>query len=545
MADEIIPTESNVQFSEVAQKWENLIQYSQQTQQGNWINAWDQAFKTNPYVQNTRLKQIKSLSNKYTREQLEEMLRDPSNNEQSLRSASHYYHNTISPIMKLNHMYSDILTYRTFINTNKINDQKILIKEYETLAKWKKSLDVKRNFGDITLQIMIEGKRFYYLREDIQKGIVTFQPLPSDYCKIVHRTDIGWAISFNMMYFMKVGVSPAWFAPEFLDYIDEFFNYYDQDSKKMTNIDSLPNDVTAYYENRNWFFWKELDISKAWVFSFDDSEPEVSPPLMSMFLDAGELNTYKLLEQELLAIPLKQIMTATVPMTKQTSSGSFSNDTAVTPDLIQLYQNIIQSILPPSTDFIAAPFDNFQMHSITSVADRNSVVGDSLRNFLSSGGISGIISTADKPNVSQVAVTKLIESAFISKIYRQYYCFLNNCVKNMPFKNDFEIQIEGDIFSDKDLLTSIEKGLSTGNVNLYPQYLSFFNQDLCTADGNMQIVDEYKIYDRMRPTVSAFQQSSDNGEEKVNGRHAKPVEDLKSPVEDGSNIGRDNSDAQK
>lgn len=540
LVEQVLPKE-NITFSQVQQKWDNLISFSQQNQ-GDWVGAWGQAFKTNPFVQNTRLKQIKTVANRYTREELEEMLRNPSNNEQSLRSASHYFHNTISPIMKLNNMYADILTYRSYINTCKVNDEKNLIKEYENLNNWRKNLDIPRTFGNITFQSMIEGKKFYYKRENNE--IVCLQEFASDYVRIVHRTDVGWQYSFNMMYFLKAGVSPDWFAEEFKDYIEEFFNYYDTSTKKIDLTQQMPNDILVSYENRNYYFWKEIPIDKGWVFGFDDSIPDVIPPLASMFLDASELNTYKLLEQELLTIPLKQVMTATVPLSKENKSGNYVNDTSVSPDLIQLYQNIIQSILPQSIDFIAAPFDNFQVHNITSVADRNSVVGDSLKNFLSSGGISGIVSTADKPNVSQVAVTKLIESAFISKIYRQYNSFLNSCIKTMNFKNKFEIIVEGDIFNDKDLLASVEKGLASGNVSLYPQYLSFFSQDLSIADGNMQIVSLYNIYERMRPTVSAYQQSSDNNDE--NGRPQKKVEDLKSAesAEGGSNIGRDNIDAQ-
>lgn len=534
LLEQVLPKE-NITFSQVQQKWDNLISFSQQNQ-GDWVGAWGQAFKTNPFVQNTRLKQIKTVANRYTREELEEMLRNPSNNEQGLRSASHYFHNTISPIMKMNHMYADMLTYRTYINTNKVNDQKNLIKEYETLSKWKKSLDPKTTFREITLQSMIEGKKFYYYREDKENNVFTLQEFPSDYVKIVHRTDIGWKYSFNMMYFLKVGVSPDWFAEEFKDYINEFFNYYDKDTKKMTNIDSLPDNVTAYYENRNWYFWKELDIGKAWCFGVDSSAPEVTPPLASMFLDANELNSYKLLEQELMSIPLKQIMTAEVPFSKESKNGNFANDTSISPDLIQLYQNIIQSILPNSVDFIAAPFTGFNIHTFDSVASKTSIVGDAVQNFYSQGGVSALVTTTSKPNISMVKTAQIMEAAWINKIYNNYRVFLNNCVKNMGFKNEFEIQIEGDVFGDKDLLASIEKALTTGNMNIYPQYLSFFDQDLCIALGNMTIVNTFGIYELMKPLVSSFQQSEDS----KNGRPSLNPDDITSEgsassAESGSN----------
>jgi hypothetical protein len=410
------------------------------------------------------------------------------------------------------------------------------------LVKWKKSLDPKRIFREISLQSIIEGKRFYYLRENKNNNVVTLQSLPSNWCKIVHRTEVGWQVSFNMMYFMQAGVSPDWFAPEFQDYIEEFYQFYDQDTKKMNLTAELPNDVMISYENRNYYFWKELDIDKAWCFGFDNSEPEVSPLLMSMFLDANELTSYKLLEQELMAIPLKQIMTAEVPISKENKSGNYVNDTALDPGLILLYQDIFQQILPSSTSFIAAPFESFQIHTFDSVASKTSIVGDAVQNFYAQGAVSGLLTTTDKPNIASVKATQILETAFINKIYNGYKAFMNSCVKNMGFKNEFEIMIEGDIFGDKDLLVSVEKALSTGNMNVYPQYLSFFNQDLCNALGNMTTINTFGIYELMKPLVSSFQQSGKDseGNDKKNGRPLASLDDVTSDgtaasAESGSN----------
>ena len=528
--------ENNVTFSSVTEKWENLISFSKN---GNcdWLDAWGKAFATNPYVQNQRLKELKTLASRFTREQIESMLRDPLFNEQKLRGASHYFYNTIAPIMKIYNMYADILSYRTYIVANKKNtDNKKFIEEYEYLVNKKRQFDPKRTFRNITLQTFKEGKKFYYLRMDEGNDIFTLQEMPNDYCKIVHRWEGGWQYSFNMMYFLKPGVSPEWFAPEFKDYLAEFFCYYDKDKKQMSGIAELPNTVDAYYENRSWYFWKEMPIDKGWVFGLDDSTADVVPPLSSMFLDANELNSYKLLEQELLSIPLKQIMTATVPFSSDNKTGSHANDTAITPDLITLYQDIIQTILPQSVDFIAAPFENFSIHTLESVASKNSIVGDAVKNFYNQGGVSGLLSTSDKPNIAMVKTTQVLETAFVDKLYHQYVNFLNTIKKNMNLKNDFSYCVEGDRFSDKDVLASIEKALSSGNSNLYSQFLSFFGQDLDTASSTMDLVDAYGIFDKLKPMMSANQMSGKQTKtgNVDNGRPPKNPEDMTSDGSVGS-----------
>lgn len=519
-------------FETVQNKWDNVIQRFGQTD--TFINAFGRAYATNPFVQNDRLKTIKSQSSKYTREQLEQMFQNMGNSEQSLRQASHYFTNTIAPINKLVNMYADILSYRSYINTNKVVDESSFIKEYEQLVKKKTALDPKRKFRDITFQSIVEGKRFYYFREE--GDAVTFQDMPSDFMKIVHRYEGGWQCAINMMYFMKAGVSVDWFAPEFQDYVDEFFGVYDQNTKTMSDKAWDVENTEIYNVNRNWYFWKYLPMDKCFAFGLNDSEPEVVPTLAAMFLDANELNSYKMLEQELLSIPLKSIMTASVPFAKEGKSGNYNNSTAITPDLIQLYQSIIQGILPSSVDFIAAPFEDFDVHTFESVSSKDSIVGNAMMNFYNQSAVSGIISTTSKPNVSQVTTTQIIEAAFVDKIYSQYNYFLRQWVKSMKFKNEFEIIVEGDRFSDPKKLERIENGLATGNNNFYPQYLSFFNQNLLSAQGNQKAVTLFNIYENMKPLVSAFQ-TSDKGED---GRPTKKTEDLANPAsaENGANKGR-------
>jgi len=103
--------------------------------------------------------------------------------------------------------------------------------------------------------------------------------------------------------------------------------------------------------------------------------------------------------------------------------------------------------------------------------------------------------------------------------------FSTQWVKSMKFKNEFEIIVEGDRFSDPKKLESIEKALATGNNNFYPLYLSFFNQDLLSAQGNQKAVKIFDIYANMSPLVSSFQ-TSDKG---ADGRPTKNVEDLANP----------------
>jgi len=155
-----------INFASVQEKWDRVIQNYGQSE--NMINAFGKAYANNPFIQNTRLKQIRSMASRYTREQLEAMLLNPSENEQSLRQASWYFNNTIAPMMKLNNLYPDILSFRSYIDVIKVTNEKTFIDEYEKLASKKQALDIERTFRNITKQSMIEGKKAH--REHLKRN---------------------------------------------------------------------------------------------------------------------------------------------------------------------------------------------------------------------------------------------------------------------------------------------------------------------------------------------------------------------------------------
>jgi hypothetical protein len=182
--------------------------------QSNWTNTtwW------NPFIQNARVKQISAKAKEFGRDTMESMLKNPSEHEEALKSASWYFYNTITPMTKLYHMYADILTYRwwlvpeTGFYDGAIN--KGWKKVYDNCADWVKLLSPKRVFREIVLDVIREGKVPYYLREENGGKTVILQRLPSDYIKIIGKTELGWNIAFNFMYFLKPGTSVEQFPPE-------------------------------------------------------------------------------------------------------------------------------------------------------------------------------------------------------------------------------------------------------------------------------------------------------------------------------------------
>lgn len=465
-----------------------------------------------PYSQNSRLKKINTKSRQFSRKELQDMLGNPSDSEEKLRAASWRFYNTITQIMKETHLYADILSYRWWLLPKTFNGG--IKTEYEKADAFIRGFDPKKQFNQVVLEVMREGKVAYAIRQEA--GTMFLQKLPSDYWKIVYNTDRGWKIAFNFMYFVTEGADVSLFSEFFQETYAELTGVYDINKNKMVKEPPKGVQIQKYYNK--YSYWVEVPVNEARVFSFDDTRADVLPPLMSQFINANDLDSYKQLQQQLLEIPLNQIMTATVPLQKNNKSGSYMDDTAITPQLCVLYENSIRQSLPDNVDFVAAPFENFKLFGFENVQNRDNIVGDSITNFYNEA-VGGLINTSDKPSVKAIDSQQKIETAFISGIYRQFMQFINYRLLIQGFKN-MDFRIDGDIFSDEKRFELVKKAIDSGNYNMYPEYLSFFDQSLVSADSTMSLVDSFGIYDKLKVPPTSFTASSDTA-----GRPSVDIED--------------------
>jgi hypothetical protein len=477
----------------------------------------------NPYSQNNRLKKVKTSPSRKTRSELQKMLENPADNEQALRAISWYFYNSITQIMKETHLYSDILSYRWWVEPNSVIKAKVFKNEYEQAVKWIKSIDPKKTFREIVLEVMREGKVAYAVR-DTNSGMV-LQRLPSDWWKVVYRTPYGYQLAFNFMYFITEGVSVDYFPESFREIYNQLNKVYDPSKNKI--IGKVPDIFQVEKRYQKFLYWAEIPIKDAFVFSFDETVAEAVPPLMAQFINANDLDSYKLLQQQLLEIPLNQILTATVPLQKNNKSGAYLDDTAITPELCVLYENSIRASLPDNIDFVAAPFEDFKSFSFDNAQTRDNIVGDSISNFYNEA-LGGLINTSDKPSMSAIKTQQVIESRFIDVIYGQFMKFVNMHLKIMNF-DSCSFVMSGNVFTDGERFKEVKQMIDSGNTNMYLEYLSFGNQDLVTAKSSMELVDAFGIYDMFRVPPTSFTTSSD--EESNGGRPSLDQEDMTS---DGS-----------
>jgi hypothetical protein len=397
-----------------------------------------------PSTLNKALKDLNMNPNKKDRDTTEKMVANPKEYEKSLRELSQYLINVVMPLKRLKHYYSSILTYDYTLIP--IVDESVIKstafkKAEKRVYDWLDALNPRKVFRTLTGGSIVEDVKYYYYRED--GDYVTLQEMPSDYCKITYKDQMGYRYAFDMNYFLKSGVELEGFAPEFRQYYNDIFT-----GKQKT--------VTRYTPN-----WVELDEDKAFVFKFDVFQAGITPPLIGTFVDAVELDTYKTLKETKTALETYKLLVGTIPRNKENKSGNKKNDLAITADMATKFANIIKSAMPEGVDMKVTPFEEVKAFEFGQGAHQDDIVGASAKNFINNAGVSQTMSI-DKPTQSTVDTGRKIDVAFVSHLYEQAQDFINHYLDKISPRYKFRIKFEGSIFDKEEREKSAKEWASFG-----------------------------------------------------------------------------------
>lgn len=493
---------------------------------GDFLMNSGSVFVDDPYLLNQRIKQLKSTAQFMEREQIENALLDIDHNEQTLRQATHSAIDMTYPLYRLQYLYEGILKYRSYIKPSYVSKEDMskdrFKREWEFIDKWHKKLNPEKQFRRITAQVIPEGKKAYYLRQSYDKGsrttepnvdYVYFEQLPSDWYKIIkHSTDSYEVVAFNFAYFWQAGTDLGQFPPIFGEYYRELMNATERTASGRTiiNQDKTPEDVVVEYNSRTlqWYYWKELPANTCFVFSFTEADDLQVSPFVSLLLQAQDLASYSLLQQQLLSVPLYSMLTGEIPLNDKNKSGAYLDDYALSPESVNLFEAKANNLMPPGTSYVMVPSKNNELHHFQEIPNANGIYNTALQQVINTSGASTLITTTEKPSVAQVNAGKIIETRFIDRLYEQFAWAVDIILRDMYDEDDLKyhwnFKIFGDSFSEKDRITALEKSLSMGQCELFPEYLAMNGLSMMDAVNNADWVDSTGIYDKFKIIQTSF-----------------------------------------
>ena len=532
--------------------------------------AFGRAWGFNPYVQNARIKGLRSQPMQFQRQQIEDMLKNAQNNEQSLRQVSSGLNFTSYPFYKLKTTIASIPTYRWYYMPQYIDRTQARSEEFKRerrfIDKFCKRLDPSKHGRIITQQTLDEGKVFRYMRYNYDKSSnnvygVDLQELPSDYCKIVGRnSDSYYSVAFNFVYFWQPGTSVEQFDPIFKDYFSmlmdstEIVPYRKKNGGKVINmakasqvIGKNPN-VSIEKVAGDYYFWVTLPTDCCFTFGIDFSNALQASMLMGLFLTGADLSQYEYLQKQLLQVPLYALLTGEIPYHDEKQSKA-EDDYRLSPTGLAYYQSLFYKMMDTNdtsgVDFFAAPLKNMQLHALDSAPNATDIVTKSYQDFLTKAGINGIIATTDKPMAALVASTQKVESQYASLIYSQFMNMMNRTFERMNLNYDWRFVMFGDVFGDNERLKAAKEGMTLGimaDAYIYNALLGRTLEDDLATGAEMV---ESGIMELRIPLKSSYTASGGDGKDGSNpvGRPSTTIEEIESEKTeesidqgDGSNI---------
>lgn len=466
-------------------------------------------FYNNPIWRNEILKQLTSTPVKFPRDRVAELIEDPAKNEKALKDLAQYLLNTSNHFKRIVHHFATILDFRHILVPLNPENTKQFTRSYNKALDWLNKFNIKYEFSNIMKTLILEDVGFYYVRENKDK--VTLQRMPTDYCKIVDKTDLGYQYAFNMVYFMRPGVEISAFAPEFQEYYQEF----------ESGDTSVP------------FYWKDLPSDKAFVFKWDENFAGIIPVLIGLYLDTVEIEEFKQMLKSKTALENWKILFQKIPMRQGDKADK--NDFLIEPDTAGQYQSLIKQALPSGTTVISSPMDieaiNFEQSQ-----NPNNIVGFAEQNFFGSAGVSPILFGGSVNSSAGLNQSILVDENFVTGMYNQFARFVNFYLSKVTGKYKFIIDfLDSTRFNQQSQIDNALKFAPFGfpidivshAFGLKPGYL----------DNLIALENIRGIKEKMKPLFSPHTTSnSDSG-----GRPRKPEEQLdESGIKTRDNGGNDN-----
>ena len=558
---------------------------------GGWCGGVD-FNQYNPFLQNSRLKMLNTRPGTMSREELTNALKSPGESELGLRAEAWSMSSTQYLYYKILRMAADIPMFKYYLVPElleKVEYKKDDFKNEDKLVnEWIEQFDIKNTLKKTALEVKREGKATYLLRNSISGtgknktvNYAKWQKLPSEYVKLVKIGEHGYIASFNFMLFLNPEFSVCQY-PEFIqDIWNDLVNsgavstagcgsgylpcgmYSFADGREVRpgiNVEKLLNYSYEYFGangketlrgnleivgkslvDRSYFFWVQMPQDLCYTFCSDSSNPWVVPDTAGLLLSLDELADYDTLQGLVESTPLTALLTAEAETIPNPNPGQ--DQSVLNPETIAGIEQHFNSSTSTNLEALFAPLKNFKLLSLPSQPNSSEISANATKNVLTRAGLGGLITTTDKPSVSQVKTAQLLAESEANFVTLQFESVLNMIInKIIGTKYHWGLHIWGGIFTFNDEIKRDKELFVAGATFVLPKLASAYDLSIRDTRAVQQYIDSFDIYDDFK-TVTQVRQENINEQKSVsdtvsNGQVGRPSKE-------DSDIDNDNTAASK
>ena len=549
-------SEEYISIDDLTRRWRNTFQkiaaFNGAPGIGTVAAKWN---KLNPFLQNQRIKELYTRAKTYSKANIGDFLADPGNHEKELRSLGWANSSSQQIYYNILRRACDIPEYNYFIlpelhkdaySRGDFRDEDALVQN------WLETFNVPLTCKTIALEVKREGKSSYLLRNKFAgqgktktTAFCTLQKMPTDWIKITGKGQLGFTISFDMMYFLNIANSPSDFG-EFMeaawhDIVENGVVVPDTSGKYELNLPVAANYVFHYAgddyrstiesvrrgRQQNYMFWLRMPYDLCYTFGSDNSHPWVAPDTMGLMLKLQELTDYGQLAGLIASTPLTAVLTGEIETIPQPRAGK--NESVFSPEVIQGYMQQFNEATSTNVEAWMWPAKNIKLQQLSADVNSSDIISTATSNFLESAGEGGLTIATEKPNVAQVVVAKQLAASQQRYVTLQFEQVLNFILRHkLGFKYEWRIRIWGDIFNHDDDKKYLKEIVSNGNIALLPKLMSaegISMRDTKAIVEYLQELDFYKdfsTYTQIKSAALGQKEQTDTGSQNPVGRPAIP-----------------------
>lgn len=559
---------SYISIDEITAKWNktfnNMAQLNGSTGIGTVATQWN---KLNPFLQNQRIKNLYTNARTYDKVNITEFLQNPGSHESELRSIAWANSSSQQIYYNILRRAGDIPNYNYFTIPELLeSDEKYKEEDFNTedglVQDWLELFNIPNTFKTIGLEVKREGKSSYLLRNKFngtgknrKPCFCTLQKLPTDWIKITGKGQLGYTVSFDMMYFMDIANSPKDFG-EFFELAWEqmtttgVVEINPKTSQYELNFNTAKSFVfnykDVYYSSsievlrrgrqNNYLFWLRLPYDLCYTFGSDNSQPWVAPDTMGLMLKLQELTDYGQLAGLIASTPLTAVLTGEIETIPNPRAGK--NESVYTPEVLQGYMTQFNQATSTNVEAWLWPAKNIKLQQLSTDVNSSEVLSEATQNFIESAGEGGLTICTDKPNVAQVTVAKQLAAAQQKYVTLQFENVMNFILQHkLGLKYKWKIRIWGDIFNNENDKKYLKEIVANGNIALLPKLMSAEGISMRDTKAITSYIESLGFYNKFMTYTQlranelgeeSSQEAEEAGEEteKSVGRPAIPDEDV-------------------
>ena len=515
----------------------------------DYLKAMGASFDNNPFIKNSRLKNINSPITMKEKTELDKAIKNPAEHEELFRgeSQSLYFQNYVySNLLKINREVPQYFNYAIPVDVSEEDCKKNEFrKEMRFVNKILNKFNIRKIAKDIAMDVAIEGKRSYIFRTSYDQdkknvNFALFQKIPSRWIKY---TNVGsttdYVTSLDFMMFLEPGETLDNYPPSFRkiwdDLIEEEIFVLDNNGKQKFNPNAISksNRNTDILEmmNGRWMYWVELPQDEVFEFGADNSHAFQLPDYIGLFSDLRGLDDYKWLQNQLLSKAVNSVLVGTVPLIKDHNLAG-GDQTAISMDSIIGFSDMFTDAVSSNIMPFFAPFTDYKLLSLPLPPDAKEINNTALKNLINTSGMGALISTTDKPSIISVKTSQQLAEAKAEYLTLQIQFAINYIVNHYyDLKYEYKVVIWGGLFTFREQEKMLKELVLSGYTGLLPRLLSIEDmtvEDFVSTNNYINAIDGLKYcipMSKLGPEEEKIVSNSSKERSITNKRGRKPVGD--------------------